>query len=63
MRNEYPQRNATTPRSFNYGAGAEITHMHESMESENADEEKVRRDNSTSEKMKYAFLANSYIVS
>lgn len=27
------------------------------------DEEKVRRDNSTSEKMKFAFMANSLIVS
>lgn len=71
VRDEYPQRNATTPRSFNYGAviGGDIlsSTLNTSMESENVDEEKVLRDNSTSEKVKFdsrnSSLASSYIVS
>lgn len=64
VRDEYPQRNATTPRSFNYGVpNAAASLLNSSLESESTDEEKVTRDNSTSEKLKFAFMANSLIVS
>lgn len=64
VRNDFHERNATTPRSFNYGIlSAGTTALESSMESENTDEEKAIRDNSTSEKLKFAFMANSLIVS
>lgn len=64
MREDFQQRTATTPRSFNYGVpNASAALLDSSLESENADEEKVIRDNSTSEKLKFAFMGNSLIVS